>query len=50
MYGAQQSTAAGAALAYTGAETGAWALAAVGLILAGLALVSLVRKSGKDRP
>lgn len=50
MYGAQASTATGATLAYTGAQTGAWALMAVGLLLAGIALIALVRKPGKVKP
>lgn len=50
MYGMQESTAGGAVLAATGLATGAWVLAAVGLILAGIALLALFRRGGKDRP
>lgn len=50
MYGAQETTAGGAILATAGLSTGAWVLATVGLVLAGLALWALVRKPGKHRP
>lgn len=51
MYGTHTTAGAGAAtLAYTGAQTGSLALAAVGLLLAGIALLALLRRPGKARP
>jgi LPXTG-motif cell wall-anchored protein len=50
MYGVQETTAGGAVLAATGLATGAWVLTAVGLVLAGIALVALARRPGPHRP
>ncbi|QWY82818.1 membrane protein [Arthrobacter phage SilentRX] len=51
MYGSHTTTAAaGSTLAYTGAQTGVWALIAVGLIVAGIAVLTLVRRPGKVKP
>lgn len=50
MYGANETTAAGGALAMTGAATGSTILMAVGLILAGAALLLLFKRNGKNRP
>lgn len=50
MYGNTEITAAGGALAATGMATGAYVLAAVGIILAGVALWMLIRKPGRNRP
>lgn len=50
MYGAQESTAGGAVLVAAGLASGAWVLAIVGLALAGVALVALIRKPGPHRP
>jgi len=49
MYGTE-TTAGSATLAATGLATGSMILAAIGIILAGIALISLARKNGKHRP
>lgn len=40
----------GAALAYTGLNVGTSLLTAVGLLMMGVALLSLLRRNGKVRP
>lgn len=50
MYGTTETAAAGGALAATGAATGSYVLAAVGLILAGIAVFALLRRNPKNRP
>lgn len=50
MYGAQETTAGGTVLVAAGLASGAWILALVGLALAGIALVALLRKPGPHRP
>lgn len=42
--------ASGAALAYTGLNVGAGILTALGVILIGVALLALIRRSGSVRP
>jgi hypothetical protein len=51
MYGMNATApAAGAALAYSGLNTGAYLLSALGILLIGVALVTLVRRSPAVRP
>lgn len=50
MYGTNESAATGGVLAATGATMGSNILMAVGLILAGIALVLLFRRNSKNRP
>jgi hypothetical protein len=53
MYGmnaAMPASGAGAALAYTGLNVGAGLLTALGILLFGVALLALARRSGKIRP
>lgn len=50
MYGTQETAAAGGVLAATGATAGSAVLMAVGLALAAIALVMLLRRNGKNRP
>jgi hypothetical protein len=53
MYGmnaAMPASRAGAALAYTGLNVGAGLLTALGIMLIGVALLALARRSGKIRP
>lgn len=39
-----------AALAYTGLNVGSWLLTALGIMLIGVAVLSLLRKNSKARP
>ena len=51
MYGMNTSIpASGAALAYTGLNAGAGLLTALGIMLIGVALIALVRRSPAARP
>lgn len=49
MYGTE-TTAGSATLAATGLATGSIILASIGIILAGIALIALVRKNGNTKP
>ncbi|UVF61395.1 hypothetical protein SEA_RIKSENGUPTA_66 [Microbacterium phage RikSengupta] len=50
MYGTEASTATALAATGLGLATGAWLLAGVGLVLAGIALYQLFRKESKVKP
>lgn len=50
MYTGTNAMGSGLALAATGLTIGSYALIGVGLIVAGITLVAIFRKSGKNRP
>ncbi|MDR6507144.1 hypothetical protein [Arthrobacter oryzae] len=50
MNAAMPASGAGAALAYTGLNVGAGLLTALGIMLIGVGLLALARRSGKVRP
>lgn len=50
MYGTTEVSASGAVLATTGLAMGSYILAGVGLVLAGIAIIMLVKKHSKNRP
>ncbi len=50
MYGTRHAAVAAPVLAYTGLEMGWYVTAAITMLFAGIALVSLVRRGNTERP